>query len=133
MNMEQEEAQRLSMEYEYAQSQLRELQRQLAAVEDSLAEASAAILALDGLTVSGEGPLIFPLGSGTLLKAQLSGKGKVLQEVGARVFVEKSPEDAKKLLVERQAKLEDASKRLKKTASELLRRAADIRAILQVE
>ena len=118
------------MEYQFYQNQLHEVQNNLDAIEASIQDASAAIDALGNL--SPESPLIFPLGGGVLIKVKVADAGKVLVDSGARVFSEKTPDEAKVILLARKEKLENASKRLRQDASELMMRLSDLRSKIEV-
>lgn len=114
----QQDAQALIAELQYLEAQSQEGQRQLNALRAAKAEVEAATAALGGLDKDGD--KLFPVGAGVYTHAKTSG-GKVLIEIGAGVVAEKTTEEAKKILADRGAKLDDA---LAKIGAELSRMAS---------
>jgi len=111
----QREAQSLYMELQMLEAQSQEGQRQLNALKGAREEISAALEAIDGTTASGN--KLFPVGAGAYLPATTQGD-KVLVELGAGVVAEKTRAEAKAILSDRAARIDEA---LKKMGDELNR------------
>ena len=107
-----DERERLTYEYQYYKAQLEEMQKQMSSVRMVSEEMQGTILALEGLKETKEEALL-PIGSATYVKAKVSPKSKVLIDIGARIILEKTPEEAKELLEKRK---EDLAKTAEKIA-----------------
>ena len=111
----QREAQSLYMELQMLEAQSQEGQRQLNALKGAREEIDSATAAIEGTAASGK--KMFPVGAGAYLPATTQGD-KVLIELGAGVVAEKTREEAKKILANRAARIDEA---LKKIGDELNR------------
>ncbi|HIH20257.1 TPA: prefoldin subunit alpha [Candidatus Micrarchaeota archaeon] len=97
-----EELQKIAMEMNYYRSQAEELQGQMRSLNNLIAENDAAREALKAMPENEES--LFAIGEGVFVKAKPSSK-KVFVEIGARVVVEKTFEEASAVLEARNAQL----------------------------
>ncbi len=117
-----EDAARISYELQYCQKQAEEIERQLGQLQMLLQENSSTQAALDALLVAGDAETISPLGGGVFFKAKILDSKKVLVDVGGRVIVEKTIQDAKAVLEQRRKTTLDTAARLEKNFEEVGRR-----------
>lgn len=106
-----DELQRKADQINVLRSQAVELQQKMQLMQQALGELSGAKDALDGYGDIRKSSLM-PLGAGVFAKAKLDSTDKVLVDVGGRVLVEQSLDDAKMTLDKRRAAI-------KKTAEEI--------------
>lgn len=113
-----QELMRITYEAQVVQQQLQALQQQLAALQMSIEETDAALNTISGIKEV-EGEALVPMGAGAFAKAKITDKDKVLVDIGARILVEKSAEDATKFFNERLEKMREAREGLTEAVTEL--------------
>jgi prefoldin alpha subunit len=101
-----DELAKLAYEARLCQSQLQELQRQANSAQSAIAEVSAAAAGIKSLPQVGKEGTLMGLGAGTFTAVSLRESDKILVEVGAGVFVEKSAGEAAETMEDRRKKLE---------------------------
>jgi prefoldin alpha subunit len=104
-NMEQEQMQRKAAEISWLKNQAAELEQQMTLVQRGMDELEASMQALASFKDIAQGSL-FPLGSGIFAKATLTDANKVLVDIGGRVVVEMTIQDATATLLRRKALIE---------------------------
>ncbi|MBI4360861.1 prefoldin subunit alpha [Candidatus Micrarchaeota archaeon] len=103
-----DELQRKADQINVLRSQAAELQEKMQLMQQALGELSASQKALASYKDLQNGSL-FPLGSGVFAKARLEAVEKVLVDVGGRVLVEQSLQDAQKTLEKRKGAIEKSA------------------------
>lgn len=99
----------LVAQYSVYSQLLEEVKRRVDLLNASLSEIVSAKSTLNELTAVDEGEeLLVPVGAGVLVRAKLASKSSVLATIGANLMVEKSVEDAKKFLDEREQRVKEA-------------------------
>lgn len=103
------EREELRAEYGALAQLLEDVRRRVELLNTTLAELAAAKSALEEIGSLSEGEeLLVPVGAGVFVRARLASKDKVLVTLGANVMVEKTLEDTRKYLEEREQKVRDA-------------------------
>jgi len=106
------EREELAAEYGALTQLLEDVRRRVELLNTTLAELAAAKSALEEIGSLNEGEeLLVPVGAGVFIRAKLAGKDKVLVTLGANVMVEKTLDDTRKYLEEREQKVRDALQR----------------------
>lgn len=102
------EREELTAEYGALAQLLEDVRRRVELLNTTLAELAAAKSALEEIGSLSEGEeLLVPVGAGVFIRARLASKDKVLVTLGANVMVEKTLEDTRKYLEEREQKVRD--------------------------
>ncbi|VVB99829.1 Prefoldin subunit alpha [uncultured archaeon] len=102
-----EELNRLAAELQVQQSNGEAIRQQIQAMQSSLLEIGAAMNAVQNLKKV-KGDTLVPLGAGVFLSCPKPDPERVVINIGANVMVQKKPEEAVKLLEERQKAIRDA-------------------------
>jgi prefoldin alpha subunit len=92
---------RLAADLQLQQSKGESIHQQIMSMQESLMEMGGAVNALQNLK-NMKGDALVPLGAGVFLSCPKPNPEKIIINIGANVMVQKSPEDAVKLLEERQ-------------------------------
>ena len=117
----------LAAEYGALAQLLEDVRRRVDILNTTLAEISAAKSALEEVSSLSEGEeLLVPVGAGVFVRAKLAGKDKVLVTLGASIMVEKTLEDTRKYLEEREQKVRDALQKSVADYQALVSRLRDI-------
>jgi prefoldin alpha subunit len=97
--MDEEEMQKKYIEYQVLTQKINQLQQQMQAVENNLTEIQGAIQNLDDFSKVGDNTeILVPVNNGMFAKATIKKENRFLVNVGASVVVDKSAEDAKRLI-----------------------------------
>ncbi len=107
-----DELARIAYEHRLYQSQMQELQRQANSVQNAAMEVSATAAGIKALAQVGGSGTLMGLGSGAFTSVTVRDSQKVLVEVGAGVFVEKTAEEAVQTMEERKRKIEEALQKI---------------------
>jgi prefoldin alpha subunit len=120
-----EEMNKLAYEAQYLQAQGEEIGRQVQNALMLKNEIENTIKTIESMkTLKDE--TYFQIGAGSFVKARASEERGVLVDVGAAIFVEKKPDEAKELLEKRLQNLEKAVEILKKNAEQITKRLQEI-------
>lgn len=103
--MEKENLQNKILEMNLMENRLKQLDQQLNMIEQQLVEDEKLEEYLTELKSSPKSGAIFPLGGGIFVKGSLEKVDTVLVNIGSKILVEKSVDDAKKLIEKRKNKL----------------------------
>lgn len=115
-----EELQKILFELENSRRQLDAITKQMQVLDLTLNELNSTQNALNSLRENKSGKEMFvPIGSGSYIKAELKDNEKVLIGLGARISIEKSVEEAKRILEEREKNLSKTMENLQEKAIEL--------------
>ena len=107
MNPE-EEFQRYAQLIEYYKSQLASLENQFSYLQATIVDYSQAKITLEKIKEAANGTeILIPIGGGSFSFATLKDHEKILTDIGASIVIEKSPEDAIKIIEKR---IEDLQK-----------------------
>ncbi|MFH0971307.1 MAG: prefoldin subunit alpha [Candidatus Micrarchaeota archaeon] len=123
--MSEEELNKLAYEAQYLQQQAQEMQRQLQQAIAIASQLEAAAKTIEGLKDNKEEDY-FQLGGGAFIKAKTAENSGILMDIGAGVFAEKNPEEAKELMQKRKKDVEKAMEILKNNLQKLTRRLQEI-------
>ena len=104
---DEEELGRLSYELQVQQETGEAIRQQIQSMQSNIVEISSAIEAIRNLKKM-KGDALVPLGAGVFISCPKPNPDKVVLSIGASVMASKSPEEAIKVLEERQKKLSDA-------------------------
>lgn len=134
---EERELEEISNSLQVQQAKGDALRQQIEAMQSSVLELSAAMEALKNLEKV-KGDTLVPLGAGVFISCPKPATEKVIMSIGASVMVQKKPEEAIKILVERQKKMTDAVELAQEDLKgiigkieELTRRASIIGAVME--
>jgi prefoldin alpha subunit len=102
-----EELRRLSVEMRYFEQTAEAIQSRINMVNAVITDLTYASIALEGLEKEKENSeLLVPIGSNSYIKAKLENPDKVIVGMGAGVSVEKTLQEAKEIVKNRQENLE---------------------------
>ena len=104
----QEELERISNELQLNQARGEALRNQLQAMQSAMLELTASMEAIETLDKASKGDTLLPIGSGVFISCPKPDASKVIVSVGGGIMVQKKPEDALKILQERQKRMADA-------------------------
>ena len=104
---DEEELGRLSYELQVQLETGEAIRQQIQSMQSNIVEISSAIEAIRNLKKM-KGDALVPLGAGVFISCPKPNPDKVVLSIGASVMASKSPEEAIKVLEERQKKLSDA-------------------------
>ncbi|MCK5043541.1 prefoldin subunit alpha [Candidatus Pacearchaeota archaeon] len=110
--MESKEQQELMFKLSMFEQQMQEIQQQLQAVEQGIAEMSSLSVGLDELVGSEGKEILAPVGRGIFIRTKLLSE-KLTVDVGGKTFIKKSIPDTKKIIEDQIGKLEEVQKDLK--------------------
>jgi prefoldin alpha subunit len=130
LSSEEERMNRLVMETRMLESTFNELSNRQGILERMLIEGRASLDTVKSLGAVTEEALI-PVGAGVLLRAPPPKADKVLVGIGANVVVEKSKEDAEKILEARSKELEENIITLLSQRNQIAQRLEADRRVLQ--
>ena len=106
-NNSEEDLRRLSVEMRYFEQTAETIQSRINMVNAVITDLTYANMALEGLEKEKENSeLLVPVGSNSYIKAKLENPDKVIVGVGAGVSVEKTLQEAKEIVKNRQENLE---------------------------
>ncbi|RLE96867.1 MAG: prefoldin subunit alpha [Thermoprotei archaeon] len=127
MSEERSRRERLAAEYTALSQLVEEVRRRIELLNATLNEVVSAKSALEELEIVEEGEeLLVPIGAGVYVRTRISGKNEVLVTIGANILVEKSIEEARKYLDEREQKLRDLLQRHMSDYQSLVSRLGEI-------
>ena len=107
MAEDEEELGRLSYELQIQQEAGDAIRQQIQAMQANILEIGSAMEAVRNLKKM-KGDALLPLGGGVFISCPKPNPDKVVLAIGANVMVNKTPDEAVKLLEERQKKISDA-------------------------
>jgi prefoldin alpha subunit len=132
MSADKEETQRMLLEYESYKNQIAMLQENIALLENSIIQITAAISALETASSMDEGnEILLPVGSESFLQAKITDKKNAIVGIGAGVVVKRSVSDAIKELDERKKDLEKVREERDKALEKAVQAAQAIAPKLQ--
>jgi prefoldin alpha subunit len=102
-----EELDRISNQMDVAQARGEAIRSQLQTLQNTLIEIGGAIEGLENLRKA-KGDTLVPLGAGVFVSCPKPDPERVVMAVGAGVLVQKKPDEAAKLLADRQKRVSDA-------------------------
>ncbi|MCX6769909.1 MAG: prefoldin subunit alpha [Candidatus Micrarchaeota archaeon] len=102
-----QEYKRISNELSLQQSKGEAIREQMQAMQSAILEVASAIEAIEGLKKA-KGDTLIPVGAGVFVSCPKPDPDKVVISVGAGLLVQKKPEEAIKLLTERQKRMSEA-------------------------
>ena len=121
------ELQKILIELQLYKKKLDSINQQIQIVETTLLELEGTIKAIETLKNESIGKeILVSLGSGSYFKATLKDNKKVIVNVGAGISIEKTIEDAKKMLEERKEELKKTNDELQKNAYEINNKISDL-------
>lgn len=98
----------LAAEYGMLAQLLEDLRRRIEVLNTTLAELASAKSALEEISALGEGEeLLVPIGAGVFVRAKLANNRSVLVTLGANIIVERTVDEARKFLEEREQRVRD--------------------------
>jgi len=103
-----DEINRISYELQLQQAKGEAIKKQLENMQAGMVEVGGAMEILKNLKKATKGESLLPVGAGVYLSYSKPDIGRVLVNAGANVIVEKKPEDAIKMLEERQKSIANA-------------------------
>lgn len=115
-----EELMRIDRELQANQAKGEALRQQIQMMQDSTLEVSTAIDALKNLQKI-KGDALVPIGAGVYLPFSKPSFDHVVMNIGAGVMVQKTPEEAIKILADRQEKLSEALKSAQDSLEQVIR------------
>lgn len=126
----QEELQRNLLELEAYKRKFENLTQEMQMIELSLVELNNTKKAIETLkNEKSSGEILVSIGSGIYSKANSLNKEKILLSIGAGFYVEKTIDDASKILEDRMENLNNAANEIQKDASEIGDKISELNAI----
>ncbi len=126
------ELERLAAELETLKQVIASLETQVSTLSTMLVEVQNAIKSVEEVKKCGKGTEMYvPLGAGVLLKVSVVDVDKLLLAVGARYFIEASPDNVVKYLSDRRSELEKALAEARNALEKAYRRYEEIVAALR--
>ncbi|MEM4348492.1 MAG: prefoldin subunit alpha [Candidatus Anstonellaceae archaeon] len=123
--VEEDEVQKISYQLQLQQSAGEAVKQQIQAIQANIVEIGSVIEAVKNLKKM-KGDTLVPLGAGTFISCPKPNPEKVIISIGANLMVQKSPEDAIKLLQERQQKLYDTLKAAQQDLEQIAKNIQDL-------
>jgi len=115
-------------ELERLVTQVEVLRRQIEAVRSAIAEIQVVEETLSNIKGVEEGkPVLIPVGASCYVRGMITDKDKVIMGVGAGILVEKTVDDALKVLEERRKRLEEEFVRLNANLREVILKIEEVR------
>jgi len=111
--VDQEELDRIAEELQIQQERGEAIRQQIQVLQANAVEIGAALQAIENLGRATKDVLV-PLGAGAYLSCPKPDQEKVIISIGANVLVNKKPEEALKILQERQKKVTEAIEQAQK-------------------
>jgi prefoldin alpha subunit len=102
-----EELEKISDELQLQQAKGEAIRQQIQALQGSVVEISAAMEALQNIKKA-KGDTLVPVGAGVFFSCPKPDQDRVVMNIGAGIMVNRKPEEALRILEERQKKLSDA-------------------------
>ena len=122
-----EDVQKKLVEYQLIDQHLKQMKGQLEMAEQQMVEALATLQSLEDFSrLDKDEEILVPVNNGIFAKATLKKGSKVLLNVGASVVVDKSVEDAKKLVDTQRREIEKFHAALSSNMDTLMERAAKL-------
>jgi len=130
--LSQEELRRLSAEYMLLQNLIRELEQRISLLSTTINELMTTKQTINELSkLSKDHELIVSVGRDVYLRVKVAESGKFLVDLGAGTVVERSTEDAIKIIDSRIEDLRKALEEHQRNYSVLVNRLAQIREIIE--
>ena len=104
----QDELERISNQLQMQQARGEAIRGQLQAMQSAMVEMTAAIEAIESLSVATKGDTLLPIGAGVFISCPKPDANKVILSVGGGIMVQKKPDEVVKILQERQKRMVDA-------------------------
>jgi len=112
--MSKEDEARALLESEIIKAHIAELEKQLSEIESKKAELEYLKEGLTKLKGQKGKEMLLPFGSGVLIRGKVMDDEKVLVNIGSNVLVEKTRDEAKKIIDSQIKELEDVKKLIEK-------------------
>jgi len=114
-----EELNRVAGQLQFQQARGEAIRQQMGQIQASIIEISGAMETIENLGKA-KGDALVPIGAGAYISCPKPNAERVVINAGASVLVQKKPEEAVKLLKDRQKKLTDAIASLQKEMSAVI-------------
>ncbi len=119
-DMNEQDPRVLANQYRQYQKRMEAVQQQMSMVQISVEDCNRAIDTIDELkNVSTGDEMMFPIGSGSFVYANIIEAEKVVVDIGAGLSVERPLEDAKEILQRRKENLNAALQNMNNTLAQL--------------
>lgn len=115
-----EEMNRMASELQLQQAKGEAIRQQMQQMQSSLMEIGAAIDTIENISKA-KGDALVPIGAGAYLSCPKPNPDKVVLNAGANVLVQKKPDEAVKILKDRQKKIADAMNTMQKEMGVVVR------------
>jgi len=115
-----EEMNRMANELQLQQAKGEAIRQQMQQMQSSLMEIGAAIDTIENIGKA-KGDALVPIGAGIYISCPKPNPERVVMNAGANVLVQKKPDEAVKLLKERQKKITDAMDTMQKEMGAVVR------------
>jgi prefoldin alpha subunit len=117
---DEEEVNGIANEMQLQQARGEVIRQQIQQMQRNILEISSAVDALNNLKKAKSDTLV-PIGAGVLISCPKPTSDRVIIEIGANIMVEKKPEEAVKMLQERQKKIMEAVEESQKGLNDVVR------------
>ncbi|MCX8197652.1 MAG: prefoldin subunit alpha [Candidatus Micrarchaeota archaeon] len=122
---DEEELNEIANELRLYQARGEAIRQQMLQMQQTILEVGAAIEALANLKKA-KGETLVPIGAGTYIFCSKPDYDRVLVNIGANLLAPKKPEEALKILEERQKKLTEAMQEAQKDLQQVVRAIEDL-------
>ncbi len=126
-NKEEQQMQKLYMEYQMLDQQIKQMEKQLQVVETQVIDLQGIVINLDEFKSSKkEAEILFQIAPGLFSKAKLKDSNELIVNVGSGVAITKNIEQAKELLNKQLREFQQFRVQLSKDIRSLVMKAAEI-------
>ena len=126
-NQQQQQMQKVYMEYQMLDQQVKQMEKQLQAIESQIIDLQGIIINLDEFKSVNKGKeILFQLSPGIFSKAKLNDANELIVNVGAGIAVTKNIEQTKEILSRQLNEMQQVSVQISNEIRSLVTRAAQI-------
>jgi len=127
MNVDQQQSQKLYMEYQMLDQQIKHFEKQLQLIESQLMDMQGTILSLDEFkSAKKDSEILFQISPGIFSKAKLIDSNELMLNVGAGVAVTKDTKGAKEILSKQLKEMQQVQVHITNELRNLVMKAAQI-------
>lgn len=129
--MNEQDPRALAMQYQELKKRAEAIQQQLTMVKFSVDDCTKVLKTIEELVNVEEGTeMMFPIGSGSFVYANITSADKVVVDIGSGVSVERPLDDAKQIMEKRKAELEKAYENMNASLAQLSQQMQAIESVI---
>ncbi|MBN2109644.1 MAG: prefoldin subunit alpha [Methanosarcinaceae archaeon] len=129
--MDEQDPRTLVMQHRELQKRAEMIQQQMTMIKISADDCNKVLTTIEELTNIEEGTeMMFPVGSGSFVYANIARAGRIVVDIGSGVSVERSLMDAKEIMEKRKASLEKAYENMNSSLAQVSQQMQAIEAYI---